>query len=234
LSGLIERRVLYRFISRDTTFDLTNPARFEECIGQWQALTTEKASLIHNAVDVARLKELLCQKSILTQYLKEKVVTSVEVAEPEIVEYFEAHKADFALPERVVVRQIVLVDDRSAAKIKNQATKDNFSDLARANSITPEAEKGGLLGPFARGELPRVFDVAFDLPVGAISQVQKSPYGFHIFMPVKKLPPQTMTLEDSRAKIRSILVREKESQEYSKWVERALASVPVTTGAEKL
>ena len=81
--------------------------------------------------------------------------------------------------------------------------------LAREHSLGPEARQGGLLPPFAEGELPEAFDVAFKLEPGKVSDVIESPYGYHIFRVEHKIPAREPTLDDVRVQIRVELERER-------------------------
>ena len=79
--------------------------------------------------------------------------------------------------------QIVVRDrDLVAGILKRLKAGEDFDKVAREVSIGPEAARGGDLGFFERGMMPEAIDrVVFSLPVGKISGVVQSPYGFHIF-----------------------------------------------------
>ena len=57
----------------------------------------------------------------------------------------------------------------------------DFADLAKQISDCPSGADGGDLGTFSKGEMVPEFDkVAFDLAVGAISDVVETAFGFHL------------------------------------------------------
>jgi parvulin-like peptidyl-prolyl isomerase len=58
----------------------------------------------------------------------------------------------------------------------------NFAQLAREHSSGPSAARGGAMGqPFGRMQMDYAFEKAtFALPVGGISGVVETPFGFHI------------------------------------------------------
>ncbi|OGH87643.1 MAG: hypothetical protein A3J93_03940 [Candidatus Magasanikbacteria bacterium RIFOXYC2_FULL_42_28] len=75
--------------------------------------------------------------------------------------------------------------DQATAKIaelKTKATPQNFAQLARENSTEPgAADREGDLGKFKKGEMVPAFEaVAFDLPVGTISEPVETQFGFHL------------------------------------------------------
>jgi len=61
-----------------------------------------------------------------------------------------------------------------------------FENVVKEFSISPEGKNGGKLGPFFPGELPPEFDVCWTMKEGEVSDIIKSPYGYHLFKVLKK------------------------------------------------
>ena len=99
--------------------------------------------------------------------------------------------------------------------------------MAQTYSISPDGRKGGQLGPYAKGDLPQVFESAFFQPVGQISEIFKSTYGFHIFIVDEKNGPRKLSFEESKQDIEGTLLKEKQSLAFKDWVEFAIRSVQV-------
>lgn len=58
-----------------------------------------------------------------------------------------------------------------------------FADAARQHSDCPSSAQGGDLGSFGRGMMVSEFeDAAFDLDVGAMSDVVTTDFGYHLIM----------------------------------------------------
>lgn len=56
-----------------------------------------------------------------------------------------------------------------------------FATLAREHSDCPSASNGGSLGKFGRGQMVGAFEeTAFGLPVGGVSGVVETPFGYHL------------------------------------------------------
>lgn len=138
------------------------------------------------------LQEQLLVEKVLALMVRDKV----SIADEEIRAYFAAHRQSFARPEQVRARQITVPDEtqgRQALEMLRQGTP--FDEVARRFSISPDAEQGGDMGVFARGEMPEAFDMAvFDLPAGRISDLTKSDYGYHIFLVEQHLPARAPDL----------------------------------------
>jgi len=147
------------------------------------------------------------------------VADGITLPETALVDYFEERRAEYATPERAAVRQIVVETEAKARRMIDLIGDDaDFATLARTHSLAPDAEQGGLLPPFARGELPEAFDRAFSLEVGEVSDVVESTYGFHVFLLVEKLPPQEPELDDVREQLVVQLESERLTDLRHKWL----------------
>ena len=229
IADLIERKLLYQFIEKDINFNLSDPSRYTSCLAKWQEAVEAKPDFFQLQQNSMRLKNLLCERDVIMQYLEERVFARIEVSDQEIEQYYKNHAQEFDEPRRVVIRQIVLASEREAKRVRSKITSYNFEELAKEYSIAPEAENGGKLGPFAKGEMPPVFDVAFSMRRSEVRGILKSTYGFHLIKLIEKLPARKLTLEEARPNIVETLKQEKQEKEYQKWVELALNEITVKT-----
>jgi len=169
--------------------------------------------------------------------LAEKMVRSVlqfqgEISEKEALEYYETHRPSFQLGPKVRVRQIVVADGEEAIQILKRLKKgEHFEKLAQEKSLGPEKAKGGDLGTFGQGEKPAEFDQVFRMEVGTISDVIKSPYGYHIFKLEEKVEAREIPLGEAKPGILQELGRKKEQEEYQRWLKdlRKKASVKINS-----
>ncbi|MFK7822606.1 MAG: peptidylprolyl isomerase [Oligoflexales bacterium] len=230
LNSLVERTMLYQLVKQDKSFNLADANRYVDCLQDWAKTLEAEEGLFESRENQDRLKARLCEQSILSQYLEEKVYSSVVVDESLLLEYFRNNRDEFAVPAMVRIRQIVLADERQARKIRAKVNRSNFKRLARDHSITPEADEGGLLPPFPIGYgMPRFFEVAFSMRPGQISNILKSTYGFHIIMLEKKIKPRELSFVKAAAQVKEKLVEKEKERAYQKWVDLALHSIKVST-----
>jgi parvulin-like peptidyl-prolyl isomerase len=155
--------------------------------------------------------------------LAEKVIRGIfhsqkKVDEKEALRYYEDHRPLFQIGQKVRVRQIVVADGEEAIQILKRLKKgESFEKVAAEKSMGPEKVRGGDLGYFGRGEKPSEFDCVFSMEVGGISDVIKSPYGYHIFKLEEKIEPRQIPFEEAKVGILQDLEQKRGEENYEKW-----------------
>jgi len=221
LSELLERRILFEHLKRDARFHFSDT----RCRRQAEALVMSDPVFYTSPPRQEGLRRKLCEQAAIRRYSEEHVFADISVAEQELADFFTHNRARYLRPAAVSFRQIVLPQERQAKRIRALVTAKNFSRYARQHSIAPEAENGGLLGPLTKSELPQVFHVLFTMRAKRITEVLKSPYGFHIILLLEKHPAGSGSLADFRAAVEQAVRQQKQQAEYQKWLEVALHSV---------
>ena len=152
------------------------------------------------------------------------------MGDEEVATYYQAHPGEFESPETVTLRQILVPTLNEARDVRRRLLKDphSFPALAQTLSRAPEASAGGLMGRFARGQLPAPLErAAFALAPGQISEPVPTPFGFHVLRLDEKQPSRPPTLEQSRDEIRSRLRREKVDGKIQQFVAGLMARAKV-------
>jgi hypothetical protein len=143
-------------------------------------------------------KDPKVKKVMVNTLLREEVyanVRSADFTDQELQTYFEAHKDEFIVPEKVQIKRILIKvsDERPDAEAKKLADSvhtelvkkpDSFKDLAEKNSEDPYKRRGGDVGFVAKTGKPgldqAVVDKAFELQNNQISDVFKTDEGYNI------------------------------------------------------
>jgi peptidyl-prolyl cis-trans isomerase C len=153
--------------------------------------------------------------------LAAEVLSGVDVTPAEVEQYYREHASELEAPETVTVRQILVPTSNEARDVRRRLGRDgkNFAVLAQTVSRAPEASAGGLMGTFARGELPAELErAAFALAPGETSDVVETPLGFHVLRLDARQPSRAAGLEESRAAIRARLGKEKSDRKVREYV----------------
>jgi parvulin-like peptidyl-prolyl isomerase len=172
-------------------------------------------------ISYADWKEALRKRMLFEKVIALDVNRRVKVTDDEVELYFKENRRLYASQKRIRAAQIVVRDRDLAEKIlKRLKAGEDFDKVAREVSIGPEAAKGGDLGFFERGVMPEEIDrMVFSLPVGKVSDVVQSPYGFHIFKVLAKEEGGGPKLAEARERVIADLRKIKEAEAYERWIE---------------
>jgi peptidyl-prolyl cis-trans isomerase D len=162
-----------------------------------------------------------------TQALRDRI----QVSPQDVQRHYEDNQQQYGTPEQVRASHILFkIDGKDEAAVKAQAeqvlaaVKKPGADFAKlANQYTEEEvgkTRGGDLDFFARGRMAKEFeDAAFALEVGQISDVVKSPFGFHIIKLTDKKPATTRSLDEVRTQIEDQIKWERAQAEAQRIVD---------------
>lgn len=154
---------------------------------------------------------------IFVETLKYRVQATA--TDEEIQTYYDEHSEEYRLPEQVTAQHILFkTEDKTPQEveaIQKKATDvlvrakngEDFSKLAREFSEDSSAAQGGNLGTFGRGRMVPEFErAAFSLGAGAISDLVKSEFGFHIIKVTEKQEGRLRPLDEIKEAIRPVLL----------------------------
>ena len=108
---------------------------------------------------------------------------------------------------------------------------EKIKELAKKYSVSPEGKNGGEVGWIERGSVD-IFDKAFLLPLGGVSQVLESAYGFHLFKTERKAAAGIASLDEVRPQIIQLLQAQKEQIEFMGWLDKQLKVVRILKNSE--
>jgi peptidyl-prolyl cis-trans isomerase C len=180
------------------------------------------------------------QNEVAENLLLDKLIVQVvgergRASEMEIDSYYAAHRAEFDRPAQVRARQIVVADHAAGERVLAELRKGaGFAEVAKRVSLSPEAVHGGDLGFFGRDEMPPEFEALFDLPVGKLSPLVKSDYGYHLFLVEEKRPATRLSRQEAAREIRLLLETEHRETIYQEWLQQLLEQAAVAVDWRQL
>jgi peptidyl-prolyl cis-trans isomerase D len=153
-----------------------------------------------------------------------------KVSPEDVQRYYEDNQQQYSTPEQVHASHILLkTEGKDDAAVKKEAEDllakakagADFAQLATKYSEDDESKvKGGDLGYFSKGQMVPEFDAAaFALEPGQISDVIKSPFGYHIIKVIDKKPAATRPLDEVRAQIEDQLKTERAQEEAQRTIQ---------------
>jgi parvulin-like peptidyl-prolyl isomerase len=185
----------------------THTARFENIEKYKEALEKQGSSL-------EMVESEMKQKLTIERFLETALGNLAPVTEMDIVREYQKDKT-------ATVRHILLTtegkNDQEVEEIRRKAEKivaearagADFEELVKEHSEDPGSKsKGGLYANFQRGRMVKSFeDAAFSVPVGEISDVVETQYGFHIIKVIER-KKETQPLQEMRSLIKNRLQKQ--------------------------
>jgi len=228
LDDLIARRIMLQQARKlnVSVSDREFAGRIEEIKKDYDSGESFYGAFRDGKVDYATWAEELKKRLILEKLIQSEVNARVEVSIDEARRYYLANRQRYVAEERVHLAQIIVTEEDAGEKaLERLKAGEDFNKVARDVSTGPEREHGGDLGYFSRGMLPETIEKAvFSLPVGQLSKLIKSPYGYHIFRVLKKDRKGKGSFEDMQDRVTADLRKEKEEDAFADWLDALRAS----------
>ena len=173
-----------------------------------------------------RVKEQMVTQSLLQNFVYSKIT----LLTPEVEAYYKEHAADFTVPGKVHLAEILFLKEgkpRDQVQRAAQAALDRlkkgeaFEDVAKDVSEGPTASRGGDIGDFNKGSMNEAVEaVAFKLPIGEYSQIIETDYGFQIIKILDRTPETVKPLEEVRPQIAEKLYQKKARPEVKAFLDK--------------
>ena len=215
-----------------------------------ETLVTEEA-MFQEAIRVGLARDPKVRKVLVNLLLRKEVyakVSNTDFSNEELRAYYDAHKSDFVVPEKVQVKRILVgLDGRTEAKARSiledarkQLKRDPgaFREVASKISEGNYRRRGGDLGFLPRegkpGIDPRVAEVAFDLPAGRVSDIFEADGGLNIVMTEARREEMERSFEQMRGSVLRKLRNERFQELTDQYVTDLRTKAGVTVHEEEL
>jgi parvulin-like peptidyl-prolyl isomerase len=186
-------------------------------------MQTKRQDLV---VDAAMVRPALK----VQKYLLANVYKDIMVSDAEVEQFYESHLTDFRKTEEIKLFQIMVKDREKLLKIRQELLNQpsRFEEVARRESMSPDAANGGAMGFFEKGMLPQEMEgVVFSLKVNEISPIVESPYGFHLFKITQKRKARMLLLAAVRDEIKNKMLSGRLADAYQGFLAGLKIEVPV-------
>ena len=157
---------------------------------------------------------------LINKLINNFVNSKVSVSDDEMLHYFKTHETKFHKRKQVRALHIMVESEEEIRQIQKelQSKRKDFSSLAKEYSLGPEGIRGGDLGYFEAGQMPEEFDNVFKLKINSVSDIIRTPYGFHLFKVVDKLEDRKMSFDESKKQVEQVLLEELQDKAFQEWV----------------
>jgi parvulin-like peptidyl-prolyl isomerase len=192
--------------------------------------------LLKGYIDFDDWKEELRERLLIKKVISKASAASPEVTLEEIKAYYDSHPEEFRRPAMVRFRQIVTRTKEEADNLQKRLAQGGDMAATVAQSFkVPDSAGTSEPGWFAKGDLDESIEkVVFSLPLGKVSGVVETPYGFHIFEVLARKPEGVWTLHEVMKEIETKLRAERREAFYSEWLQGLRKAIPVKIDRELL
>jgi len=175
---------------------------------------------------------------VIDAFLEDTLSKRGDVSDTEIQRYYVEHKELFTEPEEIKFRQIIVESEPVVQDVLVKLSRgESFEKLASTYNVGKYREDGGNFGTIRRGQLSPVLaqfeEAAFSLRnKGEISEVIKTPFGYHIIRLDDKRGTALKPLGLVKERIRHVLESEKKQAARTAFVKEAKARATIFINEE--
>jgi len=187
------------------------------------------------------------QKSMaVNRFLEGVVFKDLRVKPEQVQAFYEQNQAEFKHPPQIRASHILIRVPEKATPAQREAARKtatrllaelktgaDFAQLAREKSEDPgSAPQGGDLGYFAKGDMVEAFEQhAFAMPVGELSEVVSTPYGFHVILVTARRDAGVDPLDEVQSRITAVLMKSERRQRQAEFVAALRQKAKIEYGA---
>lgn len=226
LENVIERILLQQEAARDT-----EPISADRIDAAYEQVKDDAED-----ADAEQVKAHIARQMKLERLMQKISDAAGEPTDQQMRAFHKDNAEQFTSPEQIRASHIVkhidgMTDHETARKaieeIKAQLDKGaSFEALAAEHSDCPD--QAGDLGYFPRGQMVQEFeDVVFDLPVGEVSDVFLTSFGYHIAKVQDRREVQVAPFEQVREHIRDELADRMQKEAMERFVDELKAGAVI-------
>jgi peptidyl-prolyl cis-trans isomerase C len=235
VESIINRHLLYEEVDRKNI--VSDPDRIKEEVqkiaSQFQSQAAFEEQLASHNISLDQMEKDLGMQFRVDALIREYVDTkSIQVAEEEIVSFYESNPESFQSPEERRASHILLkCAPEDPQEVKTQKRLElagilgriekgaDFSEMAQSHSDCPSKQKGGDLGLFGRGSMVKPFEeAAFNLNPNEVSDIIETEFGYHLIKLTEKKEARKEAFDTVKEQISNHLMATKEQAEFQKLI----------------
>ena len=188
-----------------------------------------------------REKQAFMERMLAQEWVRQKVKFEGQIQASDIVAYYREHSEEFEQPAQARWEELMVrfnkYPNKSAAydaiaQMGNEILHGKaLAELAKAKSDGPTAQEGGRRDWTTKGSLvaTELDGALFGLPVGELSQIIETKFGFHIIRVVERKEASRTPFVEAQVNIRDKIRENKSKDQYQAFVEKLRTRTPVTT-----
>ena len=237
--GALDQLVVYTLLKQEAKTrnikidDAEIDAKMQELKGQFKTPAEFDQALKERNMTLDGLKSDARADLSVNKVMEAAVANIPGPTDAEAKDFYAKNPDKFKQDEQVRASHILVrVEPNADAKTKAKAKAEiesvlrevkaggDFAKLAQQHSQDGSAAQGGDLGYFPHGQMVPEFDkVAFSLPVGQVSGVVTTQFGYHVLKVTDRKPARTVPYDEALPQIKQFLEQQKKQQAADTFIE---------------
>jgi hypothetical protein len=197
------------------------------------------AVLRMQGASLRRVRLAWCQDQITRYFISQELEVDKEITHRELLEEYQKHIQDYAIPAKARWEQITVRFDRTASRAEAERLLvemgnkivygANFASVAKKGSHGFTATNGGLHDWTAKGELAsKELDTAvFSEPIGRLSDKIVTTEGIHIIRVLERTEATHTPFVDAQIGIKERLQENRRTAAFAKHLAKVRQEIPV-------
>ena len=187
-------------------------------------------TLLTNCIDYDEWKERLREKLLIKKVVRKQADSLAPISYHAIKSYYEERKEDFSHPPRAKLMHIVTRTRREAQAVLTRIKgAEDMASVVKEQSIYSGIQGDCGTNWTTKDMLPRpLSNILFSIPIGKLSTIIETPYGFHIIKVLQREPAGVKELLEIMGEIENRLLSEAIERHYTAWVNQLRSNYTVT------
>jgi len=189
-----------------------------------------KETLLTRCIEYNEWKQRLGEQLLIRKIVGERTKSIGTISYEAIRSYYEQRRGEFSHPPRVKFIHVI-ANSRSDAEAVLSRLKggEDMEKMVQGFSLNHGIQGDCGMNWYTKDMLPQgLAEAAFSLPVGQISPIIKTPYGFHLIKVVERELAGSKDLLEVMGEIEETLLSKDRERYYTRWLDELRKTYPVT------
>ncbi len=189
-----------------------------------------KETLLTRCIDYNEWKQRLGEELLIRKIVKEETKSVGPISYEAIRSYYEQRHEEFSHPPRVKFVHIIAATRSDAeALLSRIKAGEDMEKMVQGRSLGYGIQGDCGMSWYSKDMLPQALsEAAFSLPIGQISPIIQTDYGFHVIKVLQRELAGRKDLLEVMGEIEETLLRNDRESHYTRWLEELRQHYPVT------
>jgi len=189
-----------------------------------------KETLLARCIDYSEWKERLREQLLIQKIVRQRMKSIGPVSYDAIRSYYEQRHEEFSHPPRVkFVHVIAATKSDVEALLSRLEGGEEMESMVQGKTLGNGIQVDLSMSWLSKDMLPPALsEAAFSMPVGEVSPIIQTPYGFHVIKVVQRELAGRKDLMEVMGEIEETLLSKERESLYARWLEELRQHYPVT------